>query len=73
MKVGETYVWHQGYPKSFDRIEYRLYDILSITLTHVYIRSRWSRTRRNVSIETFKSNYEKWELYLKPEYGGVKQ
>lgn len=58
MQVGDIYFMNRGFLPSMKNPKNRHYEILAISLTHVYIRNLRLGTRYNVSINSFNENYE---------------
>lgn len=57
MNVGDIYYWNNGVPRFMKDIKFRYFEVLSITLTHVYVRNKITGSRWNKDIETFKNDY----------------
>lgn len=58
MNVGEIYFWEQDVPYTMKEIKWRYFKVLSVTLTHVYVKNLKTGLTRNKSIETFQQNYK---------------
>lgn len=66
--VGHRCVWI-NYPK-LDRLkplQNRIYEILSVTLTHVYVINIRTRVRKNVAIKDFDKDYEIYSKHIPEE------
>ena len=57
MSVGEIYYWQYNVPKFMKDIRFRYFEVLSITLTHVYVRNKLTGDQYNKDIKTFKEDY----------------
>lgn len=56
-KVGEFYFWEHGFPHNLKDVKFRFVKILSVTLTHVYVKNSRTGGQRNIDIKTFKKQY----------------
>ena len=57
MNIGEIYYWQNDVPKFMRDIRFRYFEILSVTLTHVYVQNKITGHCYNKDIKTFKNNY----------------
>lgn len=57
IKVGDFYFWEKGFPQSMKDVKFRFVKVLSVTLTHVYVRNSRTGSQKNVDIQTFKKQY----------------
>lgn len=57
--IGKRCTWDRKYPMlpSYRDVRFRIYEILSVTVTHVYIINVRTRFAKNVPIKDFNSNY----------------
>ena len=58
MNIGDVYYWETGVPHFMKDIKYRYFDVLSVTLTHVYVRNKFTRNTQNKDIKTFLNDYK---------------
>lgn len=57
MKKGQIYHWEDNYPPELEAVINRHYEVVAISLTHIYIRNLRLGHHKNVPIETFKRDY----------------
>ena len=57
MNVGDIYYWENEVPRVMRDVKWRYFKVLSITLTHVYVRNMKTGLQQNKSIDDFEENY----------------
>ena len=62
IKVGQLYLWYRGYPHFMSEMKNRHYEVVSDTLTHVYLKNLRTGSHHNEPLSDFRKNY----MFLEP-------